>query len=124
MLKTVLATALALALVGIAAPAAAAPPECVQYMYIDDYHWYYVCANPKDTSCPVYTKEQHGATVTERCVTFETTTGLPGATCVPTSGGMDYHSYACVDASNPKCAVYTLTSSDWGTQKRCFGVLG
>lgn len=43
--------------------------------------------------------------------------------CVPTSGGLDYPSYLCVDTSNPKCPVYTLTTTDWGTQKKCFGVL-
>lgn len=46
-----------------------------------------------------------------------------GPVCIPTSGGMDYHSFLCVDSSNPLCPVYTLTATDWGVQKRCFGVL-
>lgn len=48
----------------------------------------------------------------------------PGPSCAPTSGGMDYHSYLCVDPGNPKCAVYTLTHNDWeGIRKRCYGVI-
>lgn len=46
----------------------------------------------------------------------------PAAACIPTSGGMDYHSFLCIDASNPKCAVYTETSSDAGIRRRCYGL--
>ena len=96
-----------------------APPECVQYMYVADYHWYWVCANPKDLSCPLYFKEQHGVTVTKSCAVEPPATAAPEPVCVPTSGGLDYPSFLCVDAGNPRCAVYTLTSSDWGVQKTC-----
>ncbi len=43
--------------------------------------------------------------------------------CERIDGGMDYGTYLCVDTSDPKCAVYTVTYSDWGSQKRCYGVL-
>lgn len=125
MLKTLLAALLAFALLGIAAPAAAAPPECVQYAYVADYHWYYACADTQDASCKVYLKERHGMTESRDCLVPvpQATTGAPGPVCVPTSGGLDYPSWACVDAGNPKCAAYTVTTSDAGVQKRCFGVL-
>lgn len=116
---------LVLATFGSLVPAAGAtaPPECVEYLYVADYHWYWVCANPKDLGCPVYTKEQHGMTVRKECVLPELSGADLAASCIPTSGGMDYHSYLCVDPKDPKCAVYTLTASDWGVQKRCYGVL-
>ena len=50
-------------------------------------------------------------------------TAAAEADCIPTSGGLDYPSYLCTDPSNPKCAVYTLTTTDWGTEKHCYGVL-
>ncbi len=39
--------------------------------------------------------------------------------CYPTSGGMDYHSYLCYDFNDPRCPIYTLSSSDAGVTKRC-----
>ena len=129
------ALAMLLAAPGASALSADAPADvaeawdgCVQYMYIADYHWYWVCVAPKDPSCPVYFKEQHGVTVTKECV-VETrpdaaALAAPEAACIPTSGGLDYPSWLCVDPSDPKCAVYTVTTSDWGVQKRCYGVLG
>lgn len=108
------------------APAAAAEADlCVEYMYVADYHWYYACVDPKGGACAVYTKERHGMTWTESCLveTSATPSGAPSASCIPTSGGLDYHSYLCIEPSNPKCAVYTLSSSDWGIEKRCYGVL-
>lgn len=43
--------------------------------------------------------------------------------CQRLDGGMDYGTYLCVDPKDPKCPVYTVTYSDWGADKRCFGVL-
>ncbi len=41
------------------------------------------------------------------------------ATCVPTSGGMDYHSQACVDLSDLDCPVYHEQHTDWGVRRTC-----
>lgn len=99
---------------------AAADVACVQYAYVADYHWYWVCVDPKDKSCAVSLKEQHGMTVTRQCLPGNVQTGSwTAGACVPTSGGMDYHSFVCVNASDPKCALYTLSSTDAGVQKRC-----
>lgn len=111
-------------LVPAAGATAVAPPECVEYLYVADYHWYRVCAEPKDLSCPVYFEEQHGVTVYKECV-VPALNGVDSAgACIPTSGGMDYPSWLCVDPKDPLCPVYTVTTSDWGTTKRCFGVIG
>lgn len=45
------------------------------------------------------------------------------AKCERIDGGMDYGTYLCVDTDDPRCPVYTVTYTDWGPQKRCFGVL-
>lgn len=125
---TLLATfaLLTAALPGLAPAAGATADPCVQYMYVADYHWYYACVDPKRGACAVYTKERHGMTWSERCLveTDPTTVlGAPEAQCYPTSGGMDYPSFLCVDPGNAKCAVYTVTTSDQGVQRRCYGVL-
>ena len=125
-IRTILLTS-ALALLALSlAPAVPAAGDvgsawdgCVQYAYVADYHWYWVCVNPKDPSCPVYTKEQHGVTVTRECVALGASTVAPEPHCIPTSGGLDYHSFLCVDAGDPKCPVYTLSSSDAGIRKDC-----
>lgn len=45
----------------------------------------------------------------------------PEASCIPTSGGLDYHSYLCLDPANPRCAAYTLHHNDWdGVKKTCY----
>jgi hypothetical protein len=108
-----------------AAPFAAATDApawdgCVQYAYVADYHWYWVCVAPKDLSCPVYFKEQHGVTVTKSCVVESGGVASPEVTCIPTSGGLDYPSFLCVDAGDARCPVYTITTSDWGVRKTCY----
>jgi hypothetical protein len=45
------------------------------------------------------------------------------ADCQRIDGGMDYGTYLCTDTKDPLCPVYTVTYTDWGAQKRCFGVL-
>lgn len=43
--------------------------------------------------------------------------------CQRVDGGMDHGTYLCIDTSDPKCPVYTVTYTDRGADKRCFGVL-
>lgn len=47
----------------------------------------------------------------------------PAASAEPTcvsNGSMDYERFTCVDPEDPKCPVYTLSSSDsGGVQKKC-----
>lgn len=113
-----------LGLLASAAPAASgeradAWDGCTEYPSFQGQPRHWICVAPRDASCPIYTKEEHGV---KRCLVQTTTTaGWPA--CVPTSGGMDYPSYLCVDPRDPLCAVYTLTTTDWGVQKRCYGVL-
>lgn len=103
-----------------AEPAAAG--TCVNYAYIADYQWYYLCVDPKSSECKVYQKRVVGVTETRTCL-VPTAAPADAGTCVPTSGGLDYQSYACVDAKDPGCAVYTLSHTDAGAEKRCYGVL-
>jgi hypothetical protein len=56
-------------------------------------------------------------------IVASTPSAMAAPSCVPTSGGLDYPSYLCTDPEDPKCPVYTLTTTDSGVQKRCFGVL-
>jgi hypothetical protein len=115
----------ALALAALPAPTAAASDplaagKCYEYMYVADYHWYYVCVEPKGGLCAVYFQERHGVTYTPKdCLVDAPATAAPGPTCVPTSGGLDYHSFLCVDAGDRGCPVYTLASSDAGVVKTC-----
>jgi hypothetical protein len=109
-------------LVGV--PATNVVASCVLVMYVADYQWTYLCVDPKNTDCAAYIKHVSGVTETRTCLV-----GVPAAspadagTCVPTSGGLDYQSYACVEPKNAGCAVYTLSSTDSGVEKRCYGVL-
>jgi hypothetical protein len=102
---------LALAFLALAAPAASAgglPVDtkdvCVQYMYIADYHWYYVCADPKDASCVVYEKQVHGVTETRTCYGVPDTVAVRDL-CSPEIGDLD-HRYAICASANARCPVY------------------
>ena len=81
---------------------------------------HYVCVAPRDPSCAVYTKRVSGGHEVRNCVGVPLATSQPEAWCIPTSGGLDYHSYLCVDAGNLKCPAYQTWSNDWGTYKQCY----
>lgn len=106
--------------------ASSAWDACVPYAFAPDHHWSYACVDPAGGTCAVYLKERHGTTETRYCLiagaTTTTDAGAPEA-CVPLSGGLDYPTYLCVDGSNAKCAVYVQSTTDWGTSKRCYGVI-
>lgn len=96
---------------------------CVQYMYVADYHWYWICVAPRDLSCPVYLKEQHGVTVTKECVA-----GGPELesrpTCVWVGQDLDYTHYLCVDPFDPSCPVYAKRTDGSSTWRTCVTPLG
>lgn len=93
---------------------------CVQYMYVADYHWYWICADPKG-DCILYEKEQHGVTVTTRCL-------VPGVAvdtreaCVNYANDLDYRHYVCADPGNPDCAVSTKRESGAHVTRTCVGL--
>lgn len=91
-----------------------APDRCTMLFTDLDYSTW-LCVNPRDAECPVALERRSGGTVVGRtCVGLGDVSGAPtAAACVPTSGGLDYHSYLCVDLGNPRCPVYTL---DWTGQ--------
>lgn len=75
-----------LLLLAVPSPAAAADvgQKCVNYMYVADYQWYYVCVDPKDASCVVSQKRVVGTYEQETCyglAPVETSTDL--AVCTP-----------------------------------------
>lgn len=99
----------------------AAPEGCVQYGQDLDYA-HYVCVNLTDPWCAVYLLRESGGHSQRTCLAGGPigAGAEPDASCVPTSGGLDYHSYLCVDPSNPRCAAYTLHHTDWGVRKTCY----
>ena len=111
-MKLALACTLALAATAFAFPAASAADagKCVNYAYVADYHWYYVCVDPKDASCVVSTKEQHGTTVTEECYGVGLTTSADPV-CTEYIGDLDHRWRYCVDAGSLKCPVYVEQQS-------------
>lgn len=126
-----LASLAALLLMALPAPAATAAGEaeldCVEYLYVADYHWYYVCVDPKGGTCAVYFQERHGMTWTPRecLVPLGEAPAMPAATsiCVPTNGGgLDYYSQACVNPGERRCLVSNEYSTDAGGYRRdCHG---
>lgn len=125
MLRIVTAGALVALLLAVMPPAAAEVENqwdgCIQYAYVADYHWYWICVAPRDTSCPVYTKERHGMTYYRECVVERPTFDTQAVQfCIPTNGGgLDYHSHLCVDTSDLRCPVYHESASDWGVRRTC-----
>ena len=127
-----LASLAALLLMAVPAPTASAAGDvaaigCVQYMYIADYHWYYVCVDPKGGLCAVYFQERHGMTWSaKQCLVplddAAPSAVSPAAVCVPTNGGgLDYHSQVCVDAGDRRCLVLQEYSTDAGYVRKCYG---
>jgi hypothetical protein len=116
----------ALALLAVPAPAAAADPlaagKCYEYMYVADYHWYYVCVEPKGGLCAVYFQERHGVTWTPKdCLVDAPSTVDFEPLCIPTNGGgLDYHSFLCVDLGSLDCPVYTEAHTDSGIRRTCY----
>lgn len=68
MRAALLFSALLLATIVPPVPTAQAWDGCVEYMYVADYHWYYVCLQPTKPTCPILWKERHGMTWTTSCI--------------------------------------------------------
>lgn len=102
------------------APRTAGGDGCVFLAQDLDYR-HYLCVNLTDPQCAVYAKRVSGGHETRTCIAGGGLAAAePEATCIPTSGGLDYHSFLCIDAGNPRCPVYTLHSTDRGTVKSCY----
>ena len=104
------------------APAEAADPldawdGCVQYAYVADYHWYYVCVNPRDASCPVYFKERHGMTWTRQCAVETSSDLLPK--CIPFANDLEYQYDLCVEPRDLQCPVYVHRHNGGYGTKHC-----
>lgn len=102
--------------------ASSAADKCVVVIYIADYQWTYLCIDAGDASCLVYVKQVSGVNERTTCYGAPVATADSG-TCIPVSGGMDYHSYVCADPKDAGCLVSTETSTDAGSETRCYGVL-
>jgi len=114
MLRTATLLVLASFALLLAPPASAeAADTCVQYAYVADYQWYYLCANPGNLSCPVYFKRVVGVTETRDCVVPSASVS---AICTPFTGDLDYRWRYCAQA-NVRCPVYHETQ---GGVKTCY----
>lgn len=113
MKTTTLALLATTALIALALPAQAAEVSaaetCVQYAYVADYHWYWLCVNPKSTSCPVYEKAQHGVTVTRTCIGGDVTLNAEPI-CTPETGDLDYRWSYCA-STDLDCPLYRLAQN-------------
>ncbi|MEA3198612.1 MAG: hypothetical protein QOE90_40 [Thermoplasmata archaeon] len=96
----------------VPAAQASAGDRCVEYAYVADYNWYYVCAGTQG-DCLVYQKHVSGVTETRTCYA-STQTGTLGLTyCSPYAGDMDHMFRLCVSArQTAACAVYEEFQND------------
>ena len=106
------------------APATAVTAERCTMLFTDLDYSTWLCVDKTNGSCPVWLERRSGGTVVgTTCLVLPggaVSTTQPEAWCIPTSGGLDYHSFLCVDLANLRCPVYTLHSTDWGTVKTCY----
>lgn len=118
---------LALPLAGTAS-AADAPSlgACVNYAYVADYQWHYLCVEPADTSCPIYTRVSNGvAWGPKECLVEPpaVSSDLLAPRCILFAQDLDYSHHACVDTRDASCPVYTLRTSGGHSDKWCPGDL-
>ena len=99
---------------------AAGPEPCTRLFTDLDYSTW-LCVDKTNAGCPVWLERRSGGTVTgTTCVGPGGDASAPlEVACIPTSGGLDYHSFLCIDGGNLRCPVYTLHSTDSGTVKTC-----
>lgn len=112
---------LAVALLSLAAvPVAAAEVEakeiCVNYAYVADYQWYYLCANPSDPSCVVSTMRSNGVDRWYTCYGAQVTTLDAFPLCTEEIGDLDHRYRFCAD-TDPDCPVYQEFQSG---ARRCY----
>lgn len=126
--------ALVTALVAVPAPAnAAADAEvgtlCYNYLFVADYQWYFLCVNPKDASCPVYTVRSNHPDYPRGepdCVA-----GVPAVAasdgvalrCIWTGQDLDYTHYVCFDLRAQDCQVWQERRSGGHTTTSCLVAL-
>lgn len=121
-MKTPLVLVALLALAAFPAPASAVGEvgKCVNYMYVADYQWYYVCVDTRSASCPVYTIRSNGASwFDKQCLTPRLGDVSAPPRCVQWGQDLDYSHYVCYDLGSPTCAVYLLTTSGSYQHKTC-----
>lgn len=124
MLRATLALlALSVSLVPAPASAEVAPPYCYNYLFVHDYQWYFVCADPRQPTCPVYfVKSNHPSYPRgePQCVVDAPFASNVGEVrCVPTGQDMDYTHHLCVDLSRADCQVWQERRTGGHTLTRC-----
>lgn len=103
-----LLSVLSLAFVGVALPSASASAgdTCVEYAYVADYNWYYLCAGTAG-DCLLYQKHVSGVSETRTCYVSSDAPAFDALPyCTPMTGDMDHQFSLCVGGSDPTCFAY------------------
>jgi hypothetical protein len=106
--RILLLSALSLVAAGFVAPVATAQAgdTCVEYAYVADYNWYYLCASTKG-DCAVYQKHVSGVSESRTCLVSTVIAQQgPVTSCTPMTGDMDHQFSFCATTGNLKCPVY------------------
>ena len=130
MLKATLAlVALLAALVAVPAPAGAVgeveTPICYNYIFVADYQWHFLCVNPKDLSCPVYTVVSNHPDYPRgepRCVVDVPAASGPALAaprCYMWGQDLDYSHWVCYDLRASDCNVWLETRSGASSWRTC-----
>ena len=109
-----------------AAEDAAAASLCYNYLFVHDYQWYFLCVNPKDVSCPVYTVKSNDPRTPSGepdCLVgvpaADESSVIPSARCYKWAQDLERSYYVCYDLADKACMVYLLTTGGWQSQKTC-----
>lgn len=109
MSKLSLLVGIALVSLAFVAPAASASgslDKCVEYAYVADYNWYYLCASTSG-DCAVYQKHVSGVSETRTCYVDAAVVAWTPGYCSPYVGDMDHMFALCVGNGHPvTCYVY------------------
>ncbi|GEM_PF-3775698 len=86
------------------AAGAQAGDTCVEYAYVADYNWYYLCVSTR-SACPIYEKHVSGVTETRTCLVSLPAVGTSIHECTPYTGDIDHQFRFCV-VGDTDCPVY------------------
>lgn len=78
---------------------------CVNYAYVADYQWYYVCANPSDSGCVVSTMRSNGVDRWYDCYGVDAVALDAFPVCSEEIGDLDHRYRFCAD-NDLDCPVY------------------
>lgn len=89
---------------------------CVNYAYVADYQWYYVCADPGNSGCVVSTMRSNGVDRWYDCYGVDAVALDAFPVCTPETGDLDHRFRFCAD-TDLDCPVYEEFQSG---SRRCF----